>query len=117
LDNAFQAVKGGMSVNGAAKQLLVPLTTFRDRVDGRISIDCVSSGPSPLFTQEQESNMVAHVKTMSEIGYGYTWQKCLNLPVLPGATEAWFELQLQIADPQIMEIFLVTFLIHNQCVL
>jgi hypothetical protein len=41
----------------------------------------------------------------------------LTLPVLPGASEAWFELQLHITNPQIMEIFLVTFLILNQSVL
>jgi hypothetical protein len=41
----------------------------------------------------------------------------LTLPVLPGASKARFELQLHIADPQIMEIFLVTFLILSQCVL
>jgi hypothetical protein len=37
----------------------------------------------------------------------------LTLPVLPGALEARFELHLHIANPQIMEIFLVTFLILN----
>ncbi|XP_056023023.1 uncharacterized protein LOC125660656 [Ostrea edulis] len=68
-----------MSVHGAAKRFQVPLTTLRDRVDGRISIECVSSGPPPLFTQEQESYMVEHVKTMSEIGYGYTRAEVLNL--------------------------------------
>jgi hypothetical protein len=41
----------------------------------------------------------------------------LTLPVLPGASEAWLELQLHTADPQIIKIFLVTFLILNQCVL
>ncbi|XP_062613890.1 uncharacterized protein LOC134275640 [Saccostrea cucullata] len=79
LDNAYQAVKGGMSVHGAAKRFQVPLTTLRDRVDGRINIDVASSGPPPLFTQEQESYIVEHVKTMSEIGYGYTRAEVLNL--------------------------------------
>jgi hypothetical protein len=41
----------------------------------------------------------------------------LSDPVLPGASEALLEPQLHIADLQIMEIFLVTFLIPNQCVL
>lgn len=53
LDNAFRAIKEGMSVHGAAKQFQVPLTTLRDRVDGQISIDVVSLKPPPLFTQEQ----------------------------------------------------------------
>lgn len=68
-----------MSVHGAAKQFQVPLTTLRDRVDGQISIDVVSLKPPPLFTQEQESYIVEHIKTMSEIGYEYTRAEVLNL--------------------------------------
>lgn len=79
LDNAFQAIKEGMSVHDAAKQYQVPLTTLRDRVDRQISIDVVSSKPPPLFTQEQESYIVEHIKTMSEIGYEYTRAEVLNL--------------------------------------
>lgn len=79
LDNAFQAIKEGMSVHGAAKQFQVPLTTLRDRVDGQISIDVVSLKPPPLFTQEQESYIVEHIKTISEIGYEYTRAEVLNL--------------------------------------
>lgn len=48
-----------MSVYSAAKKIQVPLTTFRDRVDGRISIDVGSSGPP----QEQESYIFQNVKT------------------------------------------------------
>jgi hypothetical protein len=37
LDNAYLAVKDdGMSVHETAKRFQVPLTTLRDRVDGRI---------------------------------------------------------------------------------
>lgn len=68
-----------MSVHGAAKQFQVPLTTLRDRVDGQISIDVVSLKPPPLFTQEQESYIVEHIKMMSEIGYEYTRAEVLNL--------------------------------------
>lgn len=78
LDNAFQAIKEALSVHGAAKQFQVPLTTLRDRVDGHISIDVVLSGPPPLFTQEQELYINEHIKTMSEIGYGYTRAEVLN---------------------------------------
>ena len=44
-----------------------------------VNIDCVSSGPPPLFTQEKESYFVKDVKTMSEIGYGYTRAEVLSL--------------------------------------
>jgi hypothetical protein len=37
LDNAYLAVKDdGMSVHETAKRFQIPLTTLRDRVDGRI---------------------------------------------------------------------------------
>ena len=79
LDNAYVAVKDdGMSVHGAAKRFQVPLTTLRNRVDGRIHIDTFHGG-IPLFDQEQESGIVEHVKTMSEIGYGYTRAELVDL--------------------------------------
>ncbi|VDI79426.1 Hypothetical predicted protein [Mytilus galloprovincialis] len=56
LQNAYQAVKDSdMAVHGASIVYSVPLTTLRDRVDGRVHIDTVKSGPSPLFTQEEEA--------------------------------------------------------------
>lgn len=61
-----------MSVHGATKRFGVPLTTLKDRVDGRV-------GAATLFNQEQESNIVEHVKTMSEIGYGYTRAEVVDL--------------------------------------
>lgn len=80
LDNAFQAIKEGMSVHGAAKQFQVPLTTLRDRVVGQISIDVVSSKPPPLFTQEQESYIVEHIKNdVRDRLRVYTRAEVLNL--------------------------------------
>jgi hypothetical protein len=43
---------------------------LRDRVDGRVHIDCCQAGVPSLFSQEEESFLVEHVKTMAEIGYG-----------------------------------------------
>jgi len=68
-----------MSVHGAAKRFGVPLTTLRDRVDGRVHLDTLHAGAAPLFNQEQESNIVEHVKTMSEISYGYTRAEVVDL--------------------------------------
>lgn len=79
LDNALAAVKDGMSVNGAAKRFGVPLTTPRDRVDGRVHLDTLHAGTAPMFNQEQESNIVEHVKRMSEIIYGYTRPEVVDL--------------------------------------
>lgn len=73
LHNAYQAVLDrGMSVHRASVMYSVPLTTLRDRVDGRIHIDTVKSGPAPLFSQEEEAKLVEHVKKMAAYGYGYS---------------------------------------------
>ncbi|CAC5377713.1 unnamed protein product [Mytilus coruscus] len=73
LQNSYQTVKNrGMAVHKAFVVYSVPLTTLRDRVDGRIHIDTVKSGPAPLFSQEEEAKLVDHVKMMAAYGYGYS---------------------------------------------
>ena len=57
----------------------MPLTTLRDRVDNRISVDTTSSGPSPLFNQIEEAKLVEHIKDMAYVGYGYTRSEILNM--------------------------------------
>ena len=53
LDNAYLDVKDdGTSVHGTAKRFHVPLTTLRDRVDGRIHIDTVHGG-IPCLTRSK----------------------------------------------------------------
>ena len=58
---------------------MVPLTTLRDRVDGRVNIDCCQAGVPSLFSQEEESFLVEHLKPMAEIGYGLTRTEVVNL--------------------------------------
>jgi hypothetical protein len=60
-----------MLVHRASVVYNVPRTTQRDRVDGRIKIDTVKSGPVPLFSHEEEVRLVNHIKEMAECGYGY----------------------------------------------
>ncbi|CAC5411721.1 unnamed protein product [Mytilus coruscus] len=61
LQNAYQAIKDrGMAVHRASVVYSVPLTTLRDRVDGRIHIDT------------EEAKLVDHVKMMAAYGYGYS---------------------------------------------
>ena len=55
LVRAYQAVKEeGTPVYRAAREYAVPLTTLRDRVDNRTSIDCTKSGPETLLSQLEE---------------------------------------------------------------
>ena len=63
----------------AAKLYGVPLTTLRDRVDNRISMDTTSSGPAPVLNQLEEAKLVEHIKEMAYVGYGYTRAEILNM--------------------------------------
>jgi hypothetical protein len=46
---------------------------------GRVDIDTVKSGPQTIFSQEQEAFLTEHLKTMAEIGYGFSRQETINL--------------------------------------
>lgn len=73
LQAAYKAVKdSSISVNAAAKQYGVPLTTLRDRVDGRISIDTTRPGPPLLMAKDEESEIAHFLHTMARYGYRYT---------------------------------------------
>lgn len=81
MTNAYNAVKyQGMSLRGAATAFNVPESTLRDRVHGRVSLECSRPGPPTFFTFEEEKKMVDHILFMSKIGYPYTRnQVCVNL--------------------------------------
>ena len=52
------AVKdGGVAVTKAAIQYRVPEQTLRDRVLGKVNVDCVSSGTSPVLTIDEEAKI------------------------------------------------------------
>ena len=66
-------------VERAAKRFGVPTNTLKDRVSGKINVDTIKSGPSPLFSMEQEALLCNHLTTMAEIGYGYSRQETINI--------------------------------------
>ena len=68
-----------MAVRTAAKLYDIPLTTLRDRVDNRISIDVTKSGPDPLLSQLEEARLVKYLIYMSNLGYGYTRSQVMEL--------------------------------------
>jgi hypothetical protein len=73
LFNAYMLVRDtGIPIKTAARQYGVPHSTLRDRVKGRIDPETIKPGPDPLFSQEQEAKLVAHIKTMADLGYGFT---------------------------------------------
>ena len=73
LFRAYQAVKGdGVPVYRAAREHDVPLSTLRDRVDSRVNVDCVKNGREPVLSEIEEAKLVAHIKELAAVGYGYT---------------------------------------------
>ena len=71
---AYEATKSGMSVYRAAKMYNIPESTLRDRTRCKVELDA-RSGPERIFSVEEETQLVEHVKYMADIGYGYTKSK------------------------------------------
>ena len=46
---------------------------------GKVGIDSVTSAHYPLFSQEQGAILCDHIKSMAEVGYGYSRQETMNL--------------------------------------
>ena len=69
----------GLPVYRAAKEFKVPLTTLRDRVDNRVSIDCTKTGPEPLLSQIEEAKLVKHLQDLTSVGYGYTRAEVVSM--------------------------------------
>ena len=68
LTDAYMAVKDdGFAVTKAAIQYRVPEQTLRDRVLGKVTVDCVSSGTSPVLTTEEEAKVVHHLRNMASM--------------------------------------------------
>ena len=61
-----------MSVYLAAKLHGVPDSTLRDRVDNKVSIDTIKSGPAPVLSLDEEAKLCAHLQELAAVGYGYT---------------------------------------------
>ncbi|XP_060602824.1 uncharacterized protein LOC132755901 [Ruditapes philippinarum] len=80
LTEAYIAVKeNAVSIRKASALYGVPKTTLIDRLSGKVHVDCVTTGAPTLFAQEQEALLARHIKTMAEVGYGYSRQETINL--------------------------------------
>jgi hypothetical protein len=51
----------------AAKKYGVPETTLRDRVSGRVDIDCCNMGKSPILSLDEENKLVKHLLEVAKI--------------------------------------------------
>ncbi|KAL4227932.1 hypothetical protein ACF0H5_013371 [Mactra antiquata] len=73
LDLAYKAViEKGLPVYRAARKHGVPGQTLRDRVKGIVDHENAKQGGHTFFSQKEELIIVEHVKTMAELGYGFT---------------------------------------------
>ncbi|XP_046573288.1 MFS-type transporter clz9-like [Haliotis rubra] len=75
----LEVIEKGVSVYKAAKIHSVPEQTLTDRVKSITSPECLSSGPGPLLSQEEEARLVSHLKLMASVGYGYTRAQVISL--------------------------------------
>ncbi|XP_048252703.1 MFS-type transporter clz9-like [Haliotis rufescens] len=72
LDKAYNAVLDGMAIRKAATTFAVPFATLHDRMSGKVSIECSTTGREPLLSMEEEQGLVSHIEAMANFGYGYT---------------------------------------------
>ena len=68
-----------VSIRATARRFGIPEGTLRDRVKGKVGPEVTKSGPPPLFSLEEESNLVNHLKKMCELGFGYSTAEVLDL--------------------------------------
>ncbi|XP_046350141.2 uncharacterized protein LOC124131081 isoform X2 [Haliotis rufescens] len=72
VENAFKDVmENKMSIRSAAIKNGVPASTLRDRVQGRIKVNTVHSGPPPFMPKEDERSFVKHMLKLKAVGYRY----------------------------------------------
>ncbi len=77
---AYHAVKTDcLPVQRAAQLFGVPITTLKDRVCGRVPLHSVKSGPEPLFSMEEEHDLVQQISYTGSLGYGYTKAQVVEL--------------------------------------
>ncbi|KAJ8318761.1 hypothetical protein KUTeg_003852 [Tegillarca granosa] len=75
MSKAYLLVKDkGVSVESAARKCGVPVTILKGRVRGRINIETIKSGPSPLFSLDEELNFFNHINIMADKGTNFKVQ-------------------------------------------
>ena len=75
---AMSAVKDGMCVKEAAEQHGVPITTLRDRINGRV-IHGNNPGPRPYLSMSEETKLSTFLKNCSSVGYGKTRRDVMSI--------------------------------------
>ncbi|KAL3888177.1 hypothetical protein ACJMK2_000556 [Sinanodonta woodiana] len=68
---SFYTTLAGMYVTHAARQFDVPESTLTGWSKEHVSLDAKPS-PARIFSENEEHQLVDHLKYMADIGYGYT---------------------------------------------
>jgi hypothetical protein len=80
---ALDAVKNGMAYKKASKEYLVPIMSLKRRAKAKnkIAVGAIKylGGKKPVFTIEQENEIVDHIKDMETRMYGLTKKELLSL--------------------------------------
>ncbi|KAL4231683.1 hypothetical protein ACF0H5_009262 [Mactra antiquata] len=80
MDNALLKVREtGAPIKTTARQYGVPEASLRHKLSGRVDPEATRSGPSPMFSQEEEAHFVEHLKFMSLCGYGYSRSEVVEM--------------------------------------
>ena len=78
LDRAYNLVhEDGYSVYKSSRMCGVPEQTLRDRVKGKVSVQTIA-GKEPIFTSDEEQELVNHILHMNRLGYGYSRAQMLR---------------------------------------
>ena len=71
MEAAVQSVQEGKGLREASRLYNVPVETLRQRVTGKVELDC-RPGPPTVLTQEEEGEIVRYLIQMADMGYGLT---------------------------------------------
>lgn len=77
IENALKAVREGLSLRGAAKKYNIPFTTLQSKHSGKYPVK-TRSGPSPIFTEEEEQELVNYILRLSQQGFPITKDQLLD---------------------------------------
>lgn len=76
LQDALEAVRGFVTIKEAARRFNVPYTTLQRRVkiamDPCVDVTLKKVGGQPIFTEEQEQDLVIRIIKLSKFGFGLT---------------------------------------------
>ena len=78
LIGALKAVDKGLSIRRAAEMYRIPKSTLSDYCTGKVKLGS-KKGPKPLFTVEEEEELVSFLIETAKIGYPHTKKQVLEL--------------------------------------